>query len=151
MGLFIILQTIFMGGLLWISQARQFAQFLIVMAILKMIMASYPGCAVLVALDIFGGEKNCIVFDVGGALALGGGKGLSAAIMTLVESWIVGIDMIIRQIRSIFAHFIGLQQSGGLSVRFVCFFCENKEHEHDSSVRTQDGIARGQNLRPARH
>lgn len=92
MGLFLIFQTIFMGSLIWISQKQQFGLFVIAIAILKMIMASHAGCAVLVARDVFGEVNSCIVFGIGGGLALGGGEGLSAATMTLVESWIAGTD-----------------------------------------------------------
>lgn len=88
MGLFLIVQTLFSFLLIPVSRANCFALFVVVVAFMKMIMASHAGCAALIARDIFGEKNSCLTFGIGGGLALGSGEGLSAAIMTWVDSGI---------------------------------------------------------------
>lgn len=88
MGLFLIIQTVFSFLLIPVSRTNCFALFVVIVAFMKMIMASHAGCAALIARDIFGEKNSCLTFGIGGGLALGSGEGLSAAIMTWIDSGI---------------------------------------------------------------
>lgn len=90
MALFLGAQTGLFLVLIPICSSGAFVPFVVVVAVLKMIMASHAGCAVLLARDMFGEKNGCVVFGVGGGITLGLGEGISAGLMAAVEQWAEG-------------------------------------------------------------
>lgn len=71
MGLLVIAQTWFSIMLILVPRARCFVVFVVIVAVMKMVIASHAVCATLISRDIFKEKNSYMTFGIDGGLALG--------------------------------------------------------------------------------
>lgn len=133
MGFFLVIQTSLCFALIFMSRMNLFIPFVISVAFMKMIMAAHAGCAALIARDFFGKKNSCIVFGIGGGLALGTGEGSSAALMAFVESH-SPVDMVGPRMFEPFYFIAGIWSAVGL----VCLILLKKHRKAFQNNRLSD-------------